>query len=593
MDCVWTISAPEGIYIELEFTAFDVEAGGASCGKAFGCGHGTETWKAPFHRLLNKDTPYGNISMYTTIRAATSRYLTREIAESWDRERQASTTNPRSMDRTSLRSFKCIPASPTAFSRPALDLDVGFTFTVKAGSYELEASCSGNDAMFFPTSITFYCPFNFSETLEIIRRRLEKDRDLKNRTNLEVKDILELLTFIVTTTYFMFRDNIYQQKFGTAMGSPVSPVLANLFMEWLEEQAIATAPITCRPKLWKRYVDDVMEIVKRGVQQELTDHLNNTDPTGNIQFTYEEEQNGTLPFLDTLLVRKEDGTVKLLVYRKTTHTDQYLNFQSHHPLHQKLGVIRTLLDRCNAVVTEEQDKQLETQHVKRALSRCGYPQWTFKKVEQQRSRPKQKGKSKKQEEKARAMVVIPYIKGVTEPLERVFRKHNVSTAVRPKTTLRSLLVHPKDKLDDLVKTDCVYKIPCKSCNEVYIGETGRTFGTRLDEHKKEADSIEVVKYTRSQKRQAQQVDKKSAITDHIARHNCIIDWEGAKVIDREDNRRTRWIKEAVWIRKTAPVMNRDEGAYKLSRIWDSVLTAKAPPTSATYSGEKQHSSQKL
>ncbi|CAH1272571.1 Hypp4886 [Branchiostoma lanceolatum] len=431
------------------------------------------------------------------------------------------------------------------------------------------------------------------ETLEIIRRRLEKDRDLKNRTNLEVKDILELLTFIVTTTYFMFRYNIYQQKFGTAMGSPVSPVLANLFMEWLEEQAIATAPITCRPKLWKRYVDDVMEIVKRGVQQELTDHLNNTDPTGNIQFTYEEEQNGTLPFLDTLLVRKEDGTVKLLVYRKTTHTDQYLNFQSHHPLHQKLGVIRTLLDRCNAVVTEEQDKQLETQHVERALSRCGYPQWAFKKVEQQRSRPKQKGKSKKQEEKARAMVVIPYIKGVTEPLERVFRKHNVSTAVRPKTTLRSLLVHPKDKLDDLVKTDCVYKIPCKSCNEVYIGETGRTFGTRLDEHKKEADSIEVVKYTRSQKRQAQQVDKKSAITDHIARHNCIIDWEGAKVIDREDNRRTRWIKEAVWIRKTAPVMNRDEGAYKLSRIWDSVLTAEAPPTSATYSGEKQHSSQKL
>ncbi|CAH1239251.1 UMOD [Branchiostoma lanceolatum] len=69
--------------------------------------------------------------------------------------------------------------------------------------------------------------------------------------------------------------------------------------------------------------------------------------------------------------------------------------------------------------------------------------------------------------------------------------------------------------------------------------------------------------------------------------------QGAEVIDREDNRRTRWIKEAVWIRKTAPVMNRDEGAYKLSRIWDSVLTAKAPPTSATYSGEKQHSSQKL
>ncbi|CAH1271346.1 Hypp4630 [Branchiostoma lanceolatum] len=255
------------------------------------------------------------------------------------------------------------------------------------------------------------------EALDIIRRRLQEDRDLKNRTNLQVDDILELLSFIVTTTYFSFRGNIYQQKFGTAMGSPVSPVLANLFMECLEQQAMATVPVTCRPKLWKRYVDDVMEVVKRGAQQELTDHLNNTDPTGNIQFTYEEEEKGTLPFLDTLLVRKGDGSVKLLVYRKSTHTDQYLNFQSHHPLHQKLGVIRTLMDRCNAVVTEDQDKELETQHIKRALMRCGYPEWTFQKVEQQRRRKQtEKTKtSKQQEEKAKGMVldeagILPSIK---------------------------------------------------------------------------------------------------------------------------------------------------------------------------------------
>ncbi|XP_035672164.1 uncharacterized protein LOC118413102 [Branchiostoma floridae] len=366
------------------------------------------------------------------------------------------------------------------------------------------------------------------ETLNIIQKRLEEDRDLKSRTNLEVDDIIELLSFIVTTTYFSFRGNIYQQKFGTAMGSPVSPVLANLFMEWLEQEAIATAPITCKPKLWKRYVDDVAEVVRRGAQQELTDHLNSIDPTGNIQFTYEEEKEGTLPFLDTLLVRKEDGTVKLLVYRKSTHTDQYLNFQSHHPLHQKLGVIRTLLDRCNTVTTEDQDKEQETQHVKRALTRCGYPQWAFNKVEQQKKRPKQKELSTKQQEKSKGMVIIPYVKGVTEPLERVFRKHGIVTAVKPKTTLRSLLVHPKDKQEDLAKTDCVYRIPCQSCDQVYIGETGRTFGTRLEEHKKEANNIDATRYTRSQKRLALKEEKKSAVTDHIARNNCVIDWEGAK-----------------------------------------------------------------
>ena len=83
--------------------------------------------------------------------------------------------------------------------------------------------------------------------------------------------------------------------------------------------------------------------------------------------------------------------------------------------------------------------------------------------------------------------------------------------------------------------------------------------------------MNTTKYTRSQKREAQREDKKSAVTDHVARKNCVIDWEGARVIDREDNRRIRWIKEAVWIRKSTPVMNRDEGGSKLSHVWDCVL----------------------
>ena len=112
---------------------------------------------------------------------------------------------------------------------------------------------------------------------------------------------MELLKFIVTTTYFSFRGNIYQQKFGKAMGSPVSPVIGNLFMEWQEQQAILTAPITCKPKLWKRYVDDVLEVVSKGCEQELTEHLNSIDTTGSIKFTYEESDN-SLPFLDTLMI---------------------------------------------------------------------------------------------------------------------------------------------------------------------------------------------------------------------------------------------------------------------------------------------------
>ena len=182
-------------------------------------------------------------------------------------------------------------------------------------------------------------------TFSIIRNRLNEDDTLSTRTKLSVDDIMELLEFILTTTYFSFRNNSYRQKFGAAMGSPVSAIIANMFMEWLEKEAIASAPMDCRPKIWRRYVDDVLEVIKSGTTQKLTDHLNTVDPTGSIKFTHEEESEGKIPFLDTLIVRKPDGTVKLLVYRKKTHTDQYLNFDSQHPLHQKLGVIRTLMDR--------------------------------------------------------------------------------------------------------------------------------------------------------------------------------------------------------------------------------------------------------
>jgi len=196
---------------------------------------------------------------------------------------------------------------------------------------------------------------------------------------LEIDDIMELLEFVVTPTYFTFRGVIYQQRFGTAMGSPLSPIIANLFMEWLEQRTLATAPVNCRPRLWKRFVDDTLEVIKRGSVTQLTEHLNSVDSTGSIRFTHEEEAERH-SVLDTLLIRKEDGNIKLLVYRKKTHTDQYLNFMSHHPSHQKLGVIRTLLNRCENVATEKEDRRQEEEHNTSDLKKCSYPAWSTRKA---------------------------------------------------------------------------------------------------------------------------------------------------------------------------------------------------------------------
>ena len=102
------------------------------------------------------------------------------------------------------------------------------------------------------------------------------------------------------------------------MGSPVSPIVANLYMEHLEQKALSTAPDSCKPRLWKRYVDDILEIVKNDGIQQLTDHINQVDETHNIQFTYEVEKEGSIPFHDILITRLPGGNIKFSVYRKPT-----------------------------------------------------------------------------------------------------------------------------------------------------------------------------------------------------------------------------------------------------------------------------------
>ena len=78
--------------------------------------------------------------------------------------------------------------------------------------------------------------------ISIIKKLLEEDKNLHQRTTMTVKQISYLLEFCLRTTYFTFQGKMYEQIKGAAMGSPISPLVANLFMEDLETRALATAP---------------------------------------------------------------------------------------------------------------------------------------------------------------------------------------------------------------------------------------------------------------------------------------------------------------------------------------------------------------
>ena len=108
--------------------------------------------------------------------------------------------------------------------------------------------------------------------INIIEKHLKEDRNLHSRTNMKIQHIISLLIFCLNNSYFSFQGRFYQQTEGAAMGSPISPIVAYLFMEDLEVQAIRTSPTP--PLLWKRFVDDTFTIVKKGDGISFLQHLN-------------------------------------------------------------------------------------------------------------------------------------------------------------------------------------------------------------------------------------------------------------------------------------------------------------------------------
>jgi hypothetical protein len=98
-------------------------------------------------------------------------------------------------------------------------------------------------------------------------------------------------------------------------------------------------------KTWDRYVDDVFATVKKDKTDDILQTINNT--TKNIKFTKEEEHDNKLAFLDLLITRTDNGTLNTQVYRKKTHTDQILNYNSNHPTQHKISCIKTLFNRIH------------------------------------------------------------------------------------------------------------------------------------------------------------------------------------------------------------------------------------------------------
>ncbi len=213
---------------------------------------------------------------------------------------------------------------------------------------------------------------------------------------------------------------------------------------------------------------------------------------------------------------KDDGSIKTKVFRKDTHTDQYLYFDSNHPLEHKRGVVRTLMHRVDTIVSDVGDKESERKHVKEALARNGYPDRLINSTQPkdtdilgtpvldqtsndtpdpavtQTEATVESGENSTDAAvvaslnppKRKFPVVVPYIRGVAEQLRRVFKHYDLPAYFKPSNTIKQLLVWPNDKIMKERVVEPVYHILCDTCEASYIGETERSLKSRFMEHRK-------------------------------------------------------------------------------------------------------------
>ena len=361
----------------------------------------------------------------------------------------------------------------------------------------------------------------------------------------------------------MFDGKVYQQTDGVCMGSPLGPVLANVFMVYLEETIVPTAQDTM-PE-WRRYVDDTFTVVKKGKLNNIIATLNNFHP--NISFTHEIEQGGKMAFLDVLIKKEGDGSIQTGVYRKATNNSIYINWNSYAPRQWKVGTLSGMIRRAYEICSNEDELKKELDHLKTVFTVTnGYPchlvssvMEKLKKQQQQKQTTEDSEPPTTQDppkEEKTLVFKVPHAgeKGETllKDLKNTLQKNlpeNIKCRVVQTGTKLGRNFNIKDKVNQCHQSNFIYRRDCKNkkCkNGDYIGETARRKVIRTEEHGGK--------------------DKQSWIYKHSSttKHPRAKDDDFEVLATNYPDRRRRKLAEAMYIRDLKPSLNQQKESYKLA-----------------------------
>ncbi|XP_058815363.1 uncharacterized protein LOC131678929 [Topomyia yanbarensis] len=397
--------------------------------------------------------------------------------------------------------------------------------------------------------------------------------EIKSNTNINLDLFLEIVEFCIDSSYFKYDNKHYLQIFGTAMGNPLSPALADLIMETLLDTVTRT--LNCKPAFIKKFVDDLLLAIPM-------DQLNHVLQTFNsynehIQFTYETEVDKKIPFLDLLLIRTDTQTIKSEWYIKPIASGRFLDYYSFHPLHQKLNMAQNFIQKVTHLSTNLQANE-KSQIIHQQLSLNNYPRNLRNRL------------INRMHERNHSNILIPpaneetlqytyrsiaYIPHLSNKIDKHLKNDykNIRLAHHNTRTVRHLFTKLKDPVPDDQQNNIIYSIPCESCPACYIGMTTNKLKTRIYGHQTHYNALDKYKQLGLTATDPEIValKEKTALLEHSIAQDHRFDLKNTKIIDKHNKKHALPFIEVCHIITNENSINRRTDTEGLNTIYAGII----------------------
>jgi len=329
-----------------------------------------------------------------------------------------------------------------------------------------------------------YTNIPIEKTIDLLKQHLIDNSGMNPAA---IDELITLTREILKQNYFMFDGAYYIQEEGLAMGSPLSGIMAELYLNYVENDLIFSGTNKFKDKIlfYSRFVDDTFIIFNGNHRQLklLNSFLNNLTPT--LNFTLEIEKDKMINFLD-LTVIKRTNNIEFSIYRKPTMTSQTIHATSHHPQSQKMAAYNSFVHRLINIPLTEENYIKELCIIKQIAISNGF---TAEMIDKLVKKYVKQTRSKISNTNDIKYTSIEYNDNLHNVLKKELKNEGITLSFKTSNNLSKLTKPPRQQSNKYNSTG-VYKITCSDCPCHYYGQTGRSFKIRMAEHLPKPNMIE-------------------------------------------------------------------------------------------------------